>query len=135
MTDGSNNTGIVAPLTAAKIAQKHNIKVYTIGIGTNGEALYPTGNAFGPSYTMQKVVIDEPTLKEIAEVTGGKYFRATDNEVLKDVFEEIDNLEKTKFDVKHFTHTEDNYILWAALALAFFIIEMLLRYTLLRTIP
>lgn len=135
LTDGSNNTGIVAPLTAAKIAQKHKIKVYTIGIGTNGEALYPTGNAFGPSYTMQKVVIDEPTLKEIAEVTGGKYFRATDNEVLKDVFEEIDNLEKTKFDVKHFTHTEDNYILWAALALAFFLVEMLLRYTLLRTIP
>ena len=135
LTDGSNNTGIVAPLTAAKIAQKHNIKVYTIGIGTNGEALYPTGDAFGPSYTMQKVVIDEPTLTQIAEITGGKYFRATDNEVLKDVFEEIDNLEKTKFDVKHFTHTEDNYMLWAVLALIFFVVEMLLRYTLLRMIP
>ena len=92
LTDGSNNTGIVAPITAAEIAKKHNIKVYTIGVGSNGEALYPTSNTFGQiTYSYQKVVIDEPTLKEIANITGGKYFRATNNNVLDDVFSELDN--------------------------------------------
>lgn len=135
ITDGSNNTGIVAPLTAANIAKKHNIKVYTIGIGTNGEALFPVDDVFGPTYVRQKVVIDEPTLQEIAQITGGKYFRATDNQVLKDVFNEIDKLEKTEIDVQKFTHTEDNYMSWAFLALICFLVEIILRYTLLRTIP
>jgi Ca-activated chloride channel family protein len=136
LTDGSNNTGIVAPITAAEIAKKHNIKVYTIGIGSNGEALYPTSNTFGQiTYSYQKVVIDEPTLKEIANITGGKYFRATNNNVLNDVFSEIDKLEKTKIDIKNFTHTEDNYMLWAWLALGFFLLEIILRHTILRIIP
>ena len=136
LTDGSNNTGIVAPITAAEIAKKHNIKVYTIGVGSNGEALYPTSNAFGQiTYSYQKVVIDEPTLKEIANITGGKYFRATNNNVLDDVFSEIDKLEKTKIDIKNFTHTEDNYMLWAWLALGFFLLEIILRHTILRIIP
>lgn len=135
ITDGSNNTGIVAPLTAANIAKKHNIKVYTIGIGTNGEALFPTGDLFGPSFVKQKVVIDEPTLQEIAEITGGKYFRATNNEILKDVFNEIDQLEKTEIDIRNFSHTEDNYLNWAFFALICFMLEIILRYTLLRTIP
>ncbi len=136
LTDGSNNTGIVAPITAAEIAKKHNIKVYTIGVGSNGEALYPTSNTFGQiTYSYQKVVIDEPTLKEIANITGGKYFRATDNNVLEDVFSEIDKLEKTKIDIKNFTHTEDNYMLWAWLALGFFLLEIILRHTILRIIP
>ena len=136
LTDGSNNTGIVAPITAAEIAKKHNIKVYTIGVGSNGEALYPTSNTFGQIiYSYQKVVIDEPTLKEIANITGGKYFRATNNNVLDDVFSEIDKLEKTKIDIKNFTHTEDNYMLWAWLALGFFLLEIILRHTILRIIP
>lgn len=136
LTDGSNNTGIVAPITAAEIAKKHNIKVYTIGVGSNGEALYPTSNTFGQiTYSYQKVVIDEPTLKEIANITGGKYFRATNNNVLDDVFSEIDKLEKTKIDIKNFTHTEDNYMLWAWLALGFFLLEIILRHTILRIIP
>ena len=135
ITDGSNNTGIVAPLTAANIAKKHNIKVYTIGIGTNGEALFPVNDGFGTTYVKQKVVIDEPTLQEIALITGGKYFRATDNEVLNDVFNEIDKLEKTEIDIQKFTHTEDNYLSWAFLALICFLVEIILRYTLLRTIP
>ena len=136
LTDGSNNTGIVAPITAAEIAKKHNIKVYTIGVGSNGEALYPTSNTFGQiTYSYQNVVIDEPTLKEIANITGGKYFRATNNNVLDDVFSEIDKLEKTKIDIKNFTHTEDNYMLWAWLALGFFLLEIILRHTILRIIP
>ncbi len=135
LTDGSNNTGIVAPLTAAKIAKKHNIKVYTIGVGTNGEALFPTSNVFGQlTYTKQKVVIDEETLSKIAETTGGRYFRATNDKVLEDIFYEIDQLEKSKIDIKHFTHTEDDYMIWAWLALMFFFIEIILRYTILRSI-
>lgn len=136
LTDGSNNTGIVAPLTAAEIAKKNNIKVYTIGVGTNGEALYPVSDMMGNiSYTKQKVVIDEPTLREIAKITGGKYFRAQNDRVLEDVFNEIDQLEKTKIDVKNFTHTEDNYMMWAWLAVGLFILEIILRNTVLRSIP
>lgn len=136
LTDGSNNTGIVAPLTAAKIAKKHNIKVYTIGVGTNGEALFPTSNVFGQlTYTKQKVVIDEETLSKIAELTDGRYFRATDDKVLQDVFSEIDKLEKSKIDIKHFTHTEDDYMCWAWFALIFFLSEIILRYAILRSIP
>lgn len=136
LTDGSNNTGIVAPLTAAEIAHKLGIKVYTIGIGTNGTAPYPQINMFGRlEYVPQPVVIDEETLRQIASATGGKYFRATGNQVLNDVFEEIDKLEKTELDVRHFSHTEDNYMPWAVMALLLFGLEILLKQTYLRTIP
>lgn len=136
LTDGSNNTGIVAPLTAAEIAKKMGIKVYTIGIGTNGTAPYPQINMFGRmEYVPMPVVIDEGTLKEIAQITGGKYFRATGNKVLAEVFEEIDKLEKTELDVRHFSHTEDCYLPWALLALGLFVLELVLRQTYLRTIP
>lgn len=136
LTDGSNNTGNVAPVTAAEIAAKYGIKVYTIGIGRNGMAPYPTQNIFGRiEYINQPVVIDEATLKSIASVTGGKYFRATGNNVLQEVFDEIDRLEKTSMDIRHFSHTEDDYMLWAILALGFFTLEIVLRQTWLRTIP
>lgn len=136
LTDGSNNTGVVAPSTAAEIAKKYGIKVYTIGVGRNGNAPYPQQNMFGRiEYVTMPVVIDEATLKNIASITGGKYFRATDNNVLAQIFEEIDKLEKTEMDVKHFSHTEDNYMFWAWLALGLFVLELLLRHTVLRTIP
>lgn len=136
LTDGSNNTGIATPLMGAEVAKELGVRVYTIGIGTNGMAPYPMINAFGRiEYVPQQVVIDETTLKSIAETTGGKYFRATDNTTLEDVFREIDALEKTRMDVKHFSHTEDQYILWAILALAFFALELFLRYTVARTMP
>lgn len=136
LTDGSNNTGIVAPLTAAEIARQMGIKVYTIGIGTNGMAPYPQINMFGRlEYVPQQVVIDEETLRQIADATGGKYFRATGNQVLAEVFDEIDKLEKTTLDVRHFSHTEDNYLPWALLALALFAFELIMRQTALRTIP
>ncbi len=136
LTDGSNNTGIATPLMGAEVAKEMDVKIYTIGIGTNGMAEYPTPNMFGRiEYVKQPVVIDEATLRTIADNTGGKYFRATDNKVLENIFNEIDALEKTQMDVRHFSHTEDNYMMWAWLALAFFAIEMLLRYTVLRSIP
>lgn len=136
LTDGSNNTGVATPLMGAEVAKEMGVKIYTIGIGTNGMAEYPTPNMFGRiEYVKQPVVIDEATLRTIADNTNGKYFRATDNKVLENIFNEIDALEKTQMDVRHFSHTEDNYMMWAWLALAFFVIEMLLRYTVLRSIP
>ena len=136
LTDGSNNAGNVAPLTAAEIAKKYGIKVYTVGVGRNGMAPYPVENAFGRiEYVDMPVVIDEATLKEIASTTGGKYFRATDNDMLARIFEEIDSLEKTQRDVRNFSHTEDDYALWAFAAMALLALQMVLRYTVLRTIP
>lgn len=136
LTDGSNNTGVVAPVTAAEVAKELGVKIYTIGVGTNGTAPYPTRTLTGRiEFTPQPVVIDEATLQKIADTTGGKYFRATGNRVLEEVFAEIDALEKTQMDVRHFSHTEDNYMLWAWLAFGFFACAMLLRYTVLRTIP
>lgn len=136
LTDGSNNTGNVAPMTAAEIARQLGIKVYTIGVGTNGEALYPQENMFGRiEYVPMPVVIDEQTLRNIAQTTGGKYFRATGNNVLTDIFNEIDRLEKTKMDLRNFSATEDNYLPWAIAALALFAFAAMLRYTVLRTIP
>lgn len=136
LTDGTNNTGLVAPNQAAEIAKNEKIKIYTIGIGTNGMAPSPAYDAFGRlTYVQEKVVIDEATLTSIAQQTGGKYFRATDNKSLENIFAEIDRLEKTKMDISHFSHTEDNYMLWAWLLFGFVCLEILLRNTLLRTMP
>lgn len=136
LTDGSNNTGVVGPLTAAKIASKYGIKVYAIGVGTMGEALYPTMNIGGQiTYTRQKVEIDEKSLQEIANITGGKYFRATSKSVLKDIFAEIDQLEKTRMDVQRHNQMEDNYQPWAIALLLMLTLCAILRYTVLRTIP
>ena len=136
LTDGSNNTGNVAPLTAAEIAAKMGIKVYTIGVGKKGEAPYPQQNAFGGiDYVNMPVTIDENTLQQIAQMTGGKYFRATDNDVLDRVFDEIDSLEKTEIDVRNFSNTDDDYMLWGWIALASLALMALLRYTLLRSVP
>lgn len=136
LTDGSNNTGIVSPLMAAEIAHKEGIKVYTIGIGTNGTAPYPQINMFGRmEFVPQPVVIDEGTLKQISDITGGKYFRATGNKVLADIFAEIDRLETSEIDVRHFSHTEDIYFPWAMVALGLLLLDLLLRNTWLRTMP
>ncbi len=136
LTDGSNNTGIVSPLMAAEIAHKEGIKVYTIGIGTNGTAPYPQINMFGRmEFVPQPVVIDEGTLKQISDITGGKYFRATGNKVLADIFAKIDRLETSEIDVRHFSHTEDIYFPWAMAALGLLLLDLLLRNTWLRTMP
>ncbi|MDE6324124.1 MAG: VWA domain-containing protein [Paramuribaculum sp.] len=136
LTDGSNNTGNVAPLTASEIAKKYGIKVYTIGVGKNGNAPYPTQDVTGRiTYTNLPVVIDEATLQNIANTTGGKYFRATDNSVLADIFKEIDQLEKSRIDVQNFSHAEDYYLPWALIALGLLLIEFLIRHLWLRPLP
>ena len=136
ITDGSNNSGIVTPANAANVAKEMDVKIYTIGVGTNGMAPSPSYDMFGRlTYTPQEVVIDENTLRTIASTTGGKYFRATGNRTLQDIFTEIDALEKTKMDIKMFSHTEDNYMMWAWLAFGLFALELLLRYLFLRPIP
>lgn len=135
LTDGSNNTGLVAPETAADIAKEKGVRVYTIGVGSNGSALSPRMGYYGIEYEYMKVTIDEKTLKSIAEKTGGRYFRATDNRTLKEIFSEIDSLEKTELDVKNYRNIEDNYMLWAWILLALVGLDIVLRNTLLRSIP
>lgn len=137
LTDGSNNTGVVAPLTAAEIAQKYGIKIYTIGVGSNGTARSPVAMDYAGNiqYQMLPVVIDEATLRKIAAATCGKYFRATSNSVLASIFKEIDSLEKTHLDIQRFSHTEDNYIPWALALLVCVLLAIVLRYTLLRHVP
>lgn len=136
ITDGTNNTGLVAPQTAAEIAAKYGIKIYAIGVGTKGMAPSPQMNAFGGiDFVNMPVTIDENALQEMARMTGGKYFRATDNEVLNDIFDEIDSLEKTEIDVRNFSNTDDDYILWGSLALILFGLSIVLRLTVFRSLP
>lgn len=135
LTDGVNNAGEIAPVTAAEIAKTFGIRVYTIGVGTRGEAPYPFQTAFGIQYQNVPVEIDEPTLKQIASTTGGQYFRATDNASLKEIYSEIDQMEKTKISVQQFSKKQEEYKNWALLVFALLLLELLLRNTLLRNIP
>lgn len=135
LTDGSNNAGEIAPVTAAEIAKSFGIRVYTIGVGTNGEAPYPFQTPFGIKYQNIKVDIDEGTLKEIASTTGGQYFRATDNKSLKQIYAEIDQMEKTKISVQEYSKKQEEYKNWALLVFGLLLLEILLRNTVLRNIP
>ncbi|MEG1748393.1 MAG: VWA domain-containing protein [Tannerellaceae bacterium] len=135
LTDGSNNMGEIAPVTAAEIAKTFGLRIYTIGVGTQGEAPYPFQTAFGVQYQNIPVDIDEPTLKQIAATTGGQYFRATDNASLKEIYSEIDQMEKTKISVQEYSKKQDEYMFWSLLVLALLLMEVLLRNTLLRNIP
>ena len=135
LTDGSNNRGEIAPVTAAEISKTFGIRVYAIGVGTKGEAPYPFRTAFGVRYQNVPVDIDEPTLKQIASTTGGQYFRATDNASLKAIYAEIDLMEKTKINVQEFSKKQEEYRNLALLAFAVLLLEILLRYTLFKKIP
>lgn len=137
LTDGSNNTGVVAPLTAAQIARQYGIKIYTIGVGRNGNAPYPVAIDYAGNiqYQTMPVVIDEATLRKIAQTTGGRYFRATNKGVLEQIFNEIDKLEKTHLDVQHFTQTQDHYLPWAIAALVLLLLSILIDYTVARRAP
>ncbi len=135
LTDGVNNAGSVAPLTAGEIAKTFGIRVYTIGVGKNGFAPYPMKTPFGIQYQDVEVQIDEALLKEISNGTDGKYFRATNNTKLKAIYEEIDKLEKTKIEVTEFRRYSEEYWIWAAFAGLFLVLELVLRYTLLRSLP
>lgn len=132
LTDGINNRGEIAPATAAGIAKTFGIRVYTIGVGTQGMAPYPVQTPFGIQYQNMPVEIDEAILKEIAQTTGGRYFRATDNDKLVQVYNEIDKLEKSKIDVKQFIRKEERYLIPAMIAFCLLAFEMLIRYTVLR---
>ena len=134
LTDGTNNAGAVSPLTAAAIAKQFGIRSYTIGVGTNGEAPYPFQTAMGIRYQNIPVEIDEQVLREIASTAGGEYFRATSNSKLKEVYEEIDKLEKTKLNVREFSTKEEEYQPFALVALIAVILELALRATILRRI-
>jgi Ca-activated chloride channel family protein len=135
LTDGSNNAGEIAPVTAAEIARTFGIRVYTIGVGTRGEAPYPFQTPMGVQYQNIPVDIDEPTLKQISSVTGGQYFRATDNSSLKSIYEEIDQMEKTKINVQQFSKKQEEYMPFAMAIFLLLAFELLLRNTLLRNIP
>ncbi len=135
ITDGVNNMGAIDPITAASIAKEYNIRVYTIGIGKKGHAPYPYYTPFGKQYQNVEVKIDEELLKEVANTTGGKYFRSTKNSSLQEIFKEIDTMEKTKIDVSLYKHTKDIGGEFILLALVILLLEMLLRKTYLRTNP
>ncbi len=134
LTDGVNNRGAVAPATAAGIAKTYNIRVYTIGVGTQGMAPYPVQTPFGLQYQNMPVEIDEAILRDIAQTTGGKYFRATDNDKLAQVYNEIDKLEKSKIDVRQFSRKEEEYLLPALIAICLLIAELILRNTILKNL-
>ena len=133
LTDGTNNAGDVPPSTAAQIAKQKGIKVYTIGVGTNGSIQIT--DPYGFSTTTMETKIDEQSLKQIANATGGKFFRATDEKMLREVFDEIDSLEKTVLDVDRFTTTDENFMPWVVFSLCAFGLYLLMRYTVLRRIP
>lgn len=137
ITDGTNNAGKIAPLTAAQLAAQKGIRVYTIGVGTKGLAPVPTGLDYlgNFTYTSMPVTIDTVTLTSIASMTGGKYFRATDNDVLQQVFDQINELETTKLESRSHTQAEDNYWLWGWLAFGLFALEIVLRLTVFRNVP
>ncbi len=132
LTDGSNNAGDVAPTTAAEIARQRGIRVYTIGVGTNGN--FQVQDPFGFTTNME-TRIDEQSLKEIASITGGKYFRAKSESVLEEVFDEIDKLEKTRLDVQRHSRSSEDFMPWILAALCCLCLEILLRNTVLRRIP
>jgi len=135
LTDGSNNRGEIAPVTAAEIAQTFGVRVYTIGVGTKGMAPYPFQTANGIRYQNVPVDIDEPTLQQIAATTGGQYFRATDNASLKNIYAEIDQMEKTKISVQEYSKKQEEYKYVALIAFGLLLLELLLRYSLFRKIP
>lgn len=133
LTDGTNNAGDVAPATAAQIAKQKGIRIYTIGVGTNGSI--SVTDPYGFSTTTMETKIDEEALRQIAKTTNGKYFRATDSKMLRDVFSEINAMEKTVLDVNRFVRTEESFMPWIWVAVGALMLQMLLRYTVLRRIP
>lgn len=135
LSDGENNRGQIAPLTAAEIARTFGIRVYTIGVGTIGTAPVPINTVFGQQVQDVEVRIDEAMLTEVAEITGGRYFRATDKSALEAVYEEIDQMEKNKIQVQEYTRHSEEFLPYVLLALLFLLMEMALRNTVLRTLP
>ncbi len=135
LTDGENNRGFIDPLSAAEIAKVYNLRVYTIGVGTTGLAPYPIETPFGRQYQQMEVRIDEPLMRQIAEMTGGKYFRATNNKKLEEIYQEIDQLEKSKIDVTEFKRKSEEFYPLVFAALFLILLDFVLSSTILRRIP
>jgi Ca-activated chloride channel family protein len=135
LTDGINNRGEIDPITAAQIAQSFGIRVYTIGVGTIGQAPYPVPTPFGTRYQMMPVDLDEKSLTKIAEMTEGKYFRATDNRTLQKIYKEIDRMEKTRIEVRSYRRYSELFYNYAGLALILLLVEVSLSGSWLRKLP
>ncbi|WP_230406596.1 vWA domain-containing protein [Candidatus Scalindua japonica] len=136
LTDGRNNAGGIDPLTAAELAKTFGMKIYTVGAGTKGLAPYPSKNLFGlKTYRSIQIDIDDEGLTEIAKITGGKYFRATDTASLKEVYKQIDNLEKTKMEEAKYTEFSELFMYLLIPALGIFLFEVVLANTKFRRIP
>ncbi|MGE5393223.1 MAG: vWA domain-containing protein [Candidatus Saccharibacteria bacterium] len=135
LTDGENNRGEIAPVTAAELAKTFGVRVYTVGVGTMGMAPYPVQTPFGVQVQDMEVKIDEATLQKIAEVTDGKYFRATNNNKLAEIYQEIDKLEKSKIDVKEYSKKEEQYLKYALAGSLLLLLSMIFKITIFRNIP
>ena len=135
LTDGVNNAGFIDPLTAAELAKEYDIKIYSIGLGTNGLALSPVGiNARGKlNYANIQVEIDEELLSQISEMSGGKYFRATDNSKLKEIYDEIDKLEKTEIEEFKYYSVDEKFRVFLILAIILIVFELLMKFTILKS--
>jgi Ca-activated chloride channel family protein len=135
LTDGVNNAGEVDPISAAEIAKAFGIRIYTIGVGTRGEAPYPVQTPFGTRYQMVPVEIDEAMLTKIANITGGEYFRATNNRALEEIYNKIDKLEKTKIEITSYKNASEKYYSWLWGGLILLLFELGLSRTILRKLP
>ncbi|MBL7967182.1 MAG: VWA domain-containing protein [Prolixibacteraceae bacterium] len=135
LTDGENNRGEIAPVTAAELAKTFGIRVYTVGVGTIGTAPYPIQTPFGVQVRDVEVKIDEQTLQKIASTTDGEYFRATNNNKLAQIYQEIDKLEKSKIDVKEFSKREEEYLKYALAGALLLLLALFLKTTIFRNIP
>lgn len=134
LTDGVNNTGLIDPSTALEIAKAYKVRIYTIGVGTQGNAAYPVQTPMGMQKQMMPVQIDEPLMRKIAGETGGKYFRATNNKSLAAIYTEINQLEKTRIDISTYKHYAELFFPFALIAIVCLVLEMVLRYTYFRSI-
>ena len=135
LTDGVNNSGEVSPQTAAEIAKTYGVRVYTIGVGKEGMAPYPVMTPFGVQVQNMKVEIDEKLLKEVAESTGGRYFRATDNTKLAEIYSEINKMEKAKTTVDSFPVYKEHFGPFALAALISLLLELFFKWFIIRRLP
>lgn len=135
LTDGVNNAGEVDPISAAEIAETFGIRIYTIGVGTRGEAPYPVQTPFGTRYQMVPVEIDETILKKIADLTGGEYFRATDNRTLENIYNKIDKMEKTKIEITSYRNAKELFGGWISIGFILLFLELIISNTFLRKLP
>jgi Ca-activated chloride channel family protein len=135
LTDGVNNRGEIDPITAAKIAATYSIRVYTVGVGAQGEAPYPVETPFGIQRRLIPVDLDEKTLTAVADMTGGKYYRATDNKKLKAIYKEIDQLERTRIEVTAYKRYSEKFYNWLLFGLVALFFEVGLSSTFLKKIP